>query len=241
MGVRAKQFLTVAIGVVVALVMISLGVWQTSRYQASMEDVATQRLAEPPVVLADNVNADGSIEDIYGRRVTLSGSFLPEVSVHVGTSQPMRYATAFQLDDGRHVAVVLGVGTSPVSPNGISAAPTELVGVFTSSDPAVTGTVPDDAPDGSIASLRLQGLVQSWPQPLVSGYVTVLPEDSTGYGLEPALVVLPEQEGTGMHQGYALQWWVFAGAAVVFSVIVARGFREDSKPATRRSDRSPIR
>lgn len=231
MGVRGKQFLAVSVGVVVALVMIVLGVWQTNRYQASMEDVATQRLAEPPVVLADNVHPDGTIEDIYGRRVTLSGHFLPEVFVHVGTGQPMRYATAFQLDDGRHVAVVLGEGTSPVAPVGVSAAPTDLVGVFTSSDPAVTGTVPDDAPDGSIASLRLQGLVQTWPQPLMAGYVTVLPGDSVDYGLDPALVVLPEQEGTGMHQGYALQWWVFAGAAVVFSVIVARGFREDARPA----------
>lgn len=231
MSVRTKQFLAVSIGVLVGVAMILLGIWQTNRYQASMEDVAAQRLAEPPVVLADNVHPDGTIEDVYGRRVTLSGRFLPDVSVHVGTGQPMRYVHAFQLDDDRHVAVVLGEGTSPVSPTGISDAPTQLVGIFTASDPAVTGTVPVEAPEGSMASLRLQNLVQSWPQPLVAGYVTLLPEDSVQYGLAPAQVVLPEQEGSGMHQGYALQWWVFAGAAVAFSGIVARGFREDPTPS----------
>ena len=44
------------------------------------------------------------------------------------------------------------------------------------------------------------------------------------FGLEPAESKLPEVEGTAMHQGYALQWWVFAGAAVAFSIVVARGF-----------------
>ncbi len=231
MSVRTKQVLAVTIGVAVGLGMIVLGLWQTSRYQESIEDVASQRLAEPPVMLAESVRDDGTVEDIYGRRVSVSGHFLPDVSLHVGTGQPMRYVGAFRQDDGRHVAVVLGEGTSPIQPAGISEAPTQLVGVFTSSDPTIPGSVPADAPEGSLTSLRLQNLVQSWPQPLVAGYVTLLPEGAADYGLDAAHVVLPEQEGSGMHQGYALQWWVFAGAAVVFSAIVARGFREEAKPA----------
>ena len=67
MSVRTKQVLAVTIGVAVGLGMIVLGLWQTSRYQESIEDVASQRLAEPPVMLAESVRDDGTVEDIYGR------------------------------------------------------------------------------------------------------------------------------------------------------------------------------
>lgn len=227
MSVRLKQIIAVSIGVTLGIVMILLGIWQTARYQASMEDIANERMEQPAVELAPHVHPDGSIDDIYGRRVNVTGSFVSDTHVFVGTEQPLRYVHAFELDDGRFIAVVLGeTDTGEVA---VESGELELTGVFTASDAAVPGEVPDDAPDGTMTSLRLQSLVQTWPKPLIAGYITLMPDDAEGFGLSPAEAVLPEQEGTEMHQGYALQWWVFAAAAVAFSIVVARGFAADER------------
>lgn len=239
MNYRVKQFLAVAVGVLVSGVMIFLGIWQGTRYQESIEDVAGQRAAEPAVALAEHVHADGSIDDVYGRQVTVAGSWVQDVGIHIGSEMPLRYAHAFRMDDGRHIPIVLGETHSTVTdlPSGDA----EITGIFTSGDPAVAGEVPVDAPDGTVTSLRPQQLVQSWPNPLIAGYITLPAEGASQFGLTPAEAVLPEQEGSGMHQGYALQWWVFAVAAVIFGGIVARGFKpqpetvaepEPAEPAT---------
>lgn len=230
MPLRLKQALAVVVAVLVAIVMLWLGLWQMAAFQRSMDDVAAQRAQMPTVSLADSVASDGTVADIYGRRVTLSGSYLPEYSVLVGTTWPMRVVTLVRLDDGRHVAVVRGT-----TPSGEVTAPpsgeVELVGTFTAGDKGDEQAVPADAPSGSLSSLRLQSLVQDWPQPLISGYVTLSAEDSAAAGLGVAEVVLPEAQGTGMHQGYALQWWVFAGASVAFGIVVARGFGKSAAKA----------
>lgn len=229
MSLRAKQVLAVAVGIVVAIVMLLLGLWQMASFQRSMVDIGAQRADMEPVVLADSVAPDGTVDDIYGRRTIISGSYLPEHSLMVGTEWPMRVVTLFQLDDGRHIAVVRGLSEEPVDDAEDLPTDTTTEGFFTAGDQAGTDPVPDDAPEGSLPTLRLQSLVQDWPQPIISGYVTLDADGAAAFGLEPAEAVLPEGEGTAMHQGYALQWWVFAGASVAFGIIVARGFKEDSE------------
>ena len=65
---------------------------------------------------------------------------------------------------------------------------------------------------------------------MIPGYVTLNADGAQRFDLAPAKAELPEVEGSYMHQGYALQWWVFAAAAIAFSIVVARGLRPD--PAT---------
>lgn len=228
MTLRLKQALVIVIGIVVALGMLGLGLWQMSRYRQSSDDVAQQRLALEAVSLVDSVSTDGTVADIYGRRVTLEGSLLRGDEVLVGTEAPYRVAAPVELTDGRYVAVVLGTADSEVSLDGISEGPLELVGVFTASDKGVSATADTELIAGRIETLRLQSLAQVWPSPLISGYVT-LEGDPYDLGLPAAEVLLPEAEGTAMHQGYALQWWVFAGAAIAFSIFVARGLGRGSK------------
>lgn len=224
MPLRVKQALAVGMGIVVALVMLWLGLWQMAAFQRSMEDVAAQRAVMPSVPLADSVAPDGTVADIYGRTVTMTGTYLPEHSLLVGTSWPMRVVTLFRLDDGRHIAVVRGTAPSADVPPPVAAEGTAVAGTFLAGDKDSEDPLPPGAPAGSLPSLRLQSLVQDWPQPLISGYVTLSASDSAAEGLGVAQVVLPEGQGTAMHQGYALQWWVFAGAAVAFGIVVARGF-----------------
>lgn len=223
MSLRLKQVLAVLVGILVAAVMLVLGLWQMSRFQLSMQDIAAERRAMAPVELTEHIGADGTIDDIYGRIVTAQGHYLPEYEEVVGTGSP-RVVTAFQMDDGRHVAVVRGItdGSPPPPPAG----GTEIAGVLTASD--------HDDPEAPSGSVRLQKLAQTWPSPLVSGYVTLTDAQAGAHGLRPAEAVLPEGQGTAMHQGYALQWWVFAVAAIAFSVFIARNFRvQEEKRAER--------
>ena len=223
MNLRAKQAISVTIGVIVAGVMLLLGLWQMSSFQRSMVDVAAERAAEPSLSLADSVSSDGTIQDIYGRRVQFSGQIVPGRELYVGTHWPLRVAVPFEMTDGRVVPLVLGLADAPVVlPN---PGQMDVEGIFTAGDRAEDVPAPGDAPKGSVPSLRLQELVQEWPQPMVAGYVTLNAEQAAGFGLEAAKAELPEVHGTAMHQGYALQWWVFAGAAVAFSIVVARGFK----------------
>lgn len=220
MSLRLKQTIVVLVGVLVAVVMLALGLWQMAQFQRSTLDVATQRAAMEAVPLAENVRPDGTVEDIYGRYATATGHFLPEHQALIGVGSPLRVATAFELEDGRSVAVVRGSveagSTVPPPP----AEEQQLTGVFLAGDgPAAAGV----EPLGDLATLRLQQLAQDWPSGLVGGYLTLSEEDSAAQGLGPAEVVLPEGQGSAMHQGYALQWWVFAGAAIAFSIFIARG------------------
>ena len=223
MSLRLRRVITIAVGVVVAVVMLILGVWQMSSFQRSVVDIADERASQAPVALADNIRADGTIEDIYGRRVEFSGQVVPDVEVLVGTQWPMRVAVPFEMTDGQIVPLVLGLTDTPVDINN----PGDLAveGIFTAGDVDEDTSPPSDAPAGSLPTLRLQELVQDWPQPMIAGYVTLDANGAARFGLDPATAALPEAQGTSMHQGSALQWWVFAAAAVAFSIVVARGLK----------------
>lgn len=215
MSLRAKQVTAVVVGVVVAVVMVVLGLWQMSRFQLSVEDIAAQRAAEPAVELAPAVHEDGTIDDVFGRRVRAVGEYLPEYQEVVGTTKP-RVVTVLKLDDGRHLAVVRGAiqpGSEPPAP---PAGEQAVEGVLLASDNDA------DSPSGAV---RLQTLAQTWPSPLVGGYVTLDEAPARAQGMVPSAVELPEQKGTSMHRGYALQWWVFAAASVAFGIFTARQLR----------------
>lgn len=242
MSIRTKQTLAILASLVVAGVMLLLGLWQMASYEESTRNVSAERAAEAPVALADQVSDDGTVQDVYARRVTLSGTYLPEYEALIGTEAPWRVATAFRMSDGRTVAVVRGAvepgATVPAPPAGEQ----DLVGVFLAPDKSVTdaqspGEIPaspddaaGDAPD--LPTLRVQELAQTWPSPLIGGYVTLSATDSAAQGLAEAPLVLPEAEGSPTHRGYALQWWVFAAGAVAFGIYAARGFAKQEARKT---------
>lgn len=252
MSVWAKQTLAILASVVVAGVMLLLGLWQMASYEESTHDVSAERAAAPPIALADQVSADGTVQDVYARRVTVTGEYLPEHQVLVGVTNEegkacrdatgstvecdvWRVATAFRLTDGRTVAVVRGAvepgSSAPAPPTGEQS----LVGVFLAPDKAGADTSggPNSSGDHVGApdhpTLRVQELAQTWPSPLIGGYITLSSADSVAQGLTAAPLVLPEAEGSPTHRGYALQWWVFAAGAVAFGIYAARGFAKQDE------------
>lgn len=234
MGLRAKQAVALAAGLVLAVIMVLLGLWQQASYEESTRDVSAERAAMDPVSLLDNVAQDGSIEDVYGRRVEVAGVYEDLPTLLVGSSRPLRVVNALRTTDGRVVAVVRGASDLPdvaAPPSG----PQDITGIFLAPDLAT-----DQVAEGAdLGSLRIQALAQDWPSPLIAGYVTLPADDSAAQGLEPAPLFLPEAEGSATHRGYALQWWVFAAGAIAFGVYAARGLEQDERKRQRKAASPP--
>ena len=162
------------------------------------------------------------ITDGYGRTVWFTGTYDADLQVLVPLhDQQDRYRvlTGLQQADGTVVPVVRGVVTGTEVPP-VPAGTVEQRGLLLPSEAADEAPVPD----GQIASIRLASLAQKWTQPLVSGYVTLPPEESERQQLEPADVELPEGEGRLRNGAYAFQWWIFAAFAVGMSIKMARDF-----------------
>ena len=218
--IRLRQTLIVLLGLVVAAVMVVLGLWQLDVYHSQGQAVADQRAAAPAVEVGSVARAGQPVPDGYGRTVTFRGTYLPQAQALVPeTDRPgsFRVLSALRLDNGDVLPVVRGVTatpTPPLPPNGEQAA----AGLLLPSEEAPTG----DLPPGQISSVRLPTLAQTWPGPLVSGFVTLSPEESAAQGLDAAPVVLPEGSGRLRNGAYALQWWVFAAFAVGLAVRAAR-------------------
>ena len=210
--------LIVAVGVLAALIMGWLGLWQAQVFVNQGQSAAAAITGEPVQALDASVTGD-NVGGLWGHTVSVSGHYLPDQQVLVvGSDGTGRVVTAFQLSDGRVVAIARGVGSGrEVPPTGDLA----QTGVFLPTEAAADWTVPT----GTYGSVRLQALAQVWPQPVVSGYVTLDASEAKAQGLNAAAVVLPTLDGQFRNAGYALQWWAFAVFALVMSVLIARNYR----------------
>ncbi len=208
----------VALGVVLALVMGWLGLWQAQVFVNTGKSAAAA-ITEGTALALDASVTGGSVGGLWGHTVIMSGRYLPDEQVLVvGSDGAQRVVTAFQLADGRVVAVARGVG--PITSTAPSGDLTQT-GVFLPTEAQTDHAVPT----GSYGSVRLQALAQIWPQPVVSGYLTLDASEASQQGLTAAPVVLPTLQGKERNAGYALQWWAFAAFALVMSVIIARNYR----------------
>lgn len=220
MGVRARQWLIAVLGAAVTLAMLGLGLWQMRVFEDRENESAAARSVQAPVRLLDFVATDGTVGDVYGKPATASGRYLPAQQARVVSENgTVRVLTAFQVADGRVLAVVRGTlgaaaDTLPDPPAG----ELDQTGVFLPSEPGSGGA--DDG--GELGSVRLTVLAQYWPQQLLPGFITLRASDSSAQGLAPSVVALPTGEGSIQNIGYALQWWVFAAFAGFMTVRFVR-------------------
>jgi surfeit locus 1 family protein len=218
--IRLRQVLIVLVGLVVAAVMVVLGLWQLDVYHSQGRAAADRRAREPAVEVGVVARAGQPVPDGYGRTVSFRGAYLAGTQALVPVEDrpgSYRVLSALRLDNGDVLPVVRGVTDSPSAP----ATPTgtqEAAGLLLPSEEAEAGALPP----GQVSSVRLPTLAQTWPGPLVSGFVTLSPAESAAQGLAPAAVVLPEGSGRLRNGAYALQWWVFAAFAVGLAIRMAR-------------------
>ncbi|HHU37856.1 MAG TPA: SURF1 family protein [Propionibacterium sp.] len=229
MSTRLKQFVILTVGVVGALVMVFLGLWQMQVFVDKGNKTVEDRAAQPAVAFEEYLGDDARLRDIYGKQVTIAGTYLPDHQVLVPTDGSYRVLAALEVSDGRILPVVRGLAPSedaiPAPPPGER----HELGLFLPGE----GDVKDDrginveVPDGQLASVRMPALAQEWTN-LVPGFVTLGEGDAADHGLAHAPVSLPTGEGSAQNSGYALQWWVFAAFGLGMAIKLAHslGVRE---------------
>lgn len=219
MNKRKQQAIIWSIGMFVTAVMLGLGIWQAQAFSDSGRDALIARMQEPPVELLEVAPAGREPGDSYGRAVAATGVFIPEQELLIpvpGDESRARVLTALKLSDSSVVPVVRGVATGTPSPP-----PTGEVtvhGIFLPSE----GEPERELPEGQLGTIRMPRIAQMWDQSLVPGFIVLDEAGARAQGMPPAQVQLPSNAGHARNQGYALQWWIFAFAAVAATVKLSR-------------------
>jgi surfeit locus 1 family protein len=211
--IRLRQAGVLLLGCVLAAAMVAMGWWQLEVYTASGERSAAERASLPPVALTEVATPGEQVTEGFGRTVHAEGRYDPDLQVLVPLrKEPDRFrvVSGLRLARGGVLAVVRGVSRAPAPPPPAGAV--SVTGVLLPSE---------DGGDRS-TSVRLPLLAQTWPGPLVSGVVTADATQAAAQGLDPAPVDLPPAPGRLRNRAYAMQWWLFAGFAVLFAARVAR-------------------
>ncbi|MDO5498662.1 MAG: SURF1 family protein [Propionibacteriaceae bacterium] len=219
MNKRRQQVLIWSIGMLVTAVMLGLGLWQMESFRHQGQEALIARMNEPAVQLADVAPVGEMPTDGYGRMVEAHGTYLPEEQLLVPDHRDpssFRVLTALELADGSIVPVVRGEARGTPSPP--PAGPLTQRGILLPTE----GEPETELPEGQIASVRLARIAQIWSQPMVSGFIVLDAPDAQAQNLAPAQVELPSNAGHARSQGYALQWWIFAAAAIAATIKLSR-------------------
>ncbi|TDT30996.1 SURF1 family protein [Naumannella halotolerans] len=212
-----QRALIILVGVAAAGVMACLGLWQAQVFIDDGERNAAARADLPSGVVDEVASPEVSPVDWYGRTVTMTGEYLPSYQLFIPDGEHYRVLTAFETDRGNIVPVIRGVvdePSAPAPPSGV----VERSGVLLASELEVGGALPE----GQIGSVRLPELAQSWPRPMISGYVTLPLDQAQAEGFAEADVLrLPDASGSARSRGYSLQWWIFGAFALGISIKIA--------------------
>jgi surfeit locus 1 family protein len=231
-----KQIGIIALGCLLAAVMAVLGVWQLNVYQHQGAEASAARAARPPVALASVAPAATRVTDGYGLSVQFTGTYDPKLQVLVpldGSTTALRVVSGLRQADGSTVTVVRGlVPTTAAAAPPPPAGEVTQTGVLLPSEEAgdslaSTSSSPSSEPV-TIPSVRVPLLAQTWPGPMVDGYVVLSAADATADALTPAPLVLPEGQGRLRNGAYAAQWWLFGAFAILMSARIARDLGDKS-------------
>lgn len=207
-------------GLIVTAVMLALGLWQMDRFREQGRDALIERMQQPAVAMSDVVQLGQVPQDAYGRPVSVRGHYLADHQFLVPVQNrpgTFRILTGLQREDGSVVPIVRGVSGAqpPVVPQG----EVEQTGIFLPSegDGAQRSTGP-----GELGSVRLPDLAQRWTETLTPGFLNLDAAGAQAQGMQAAEIALPSNSGQARNSGYALQWWVFAAAAVATTIKFSR-------------------
>jgi surfeit locus 1 family protein len=225
-----KQIAIVVLGCVIAGVMAVLGIWQLRVYEQQGAEASAARAAQAPVPLASVAPAAARVTEGYCLSVRFTGSYDPGLQVLVpltGSTERLRVVTGLRQVDGSTVAVVRGlVPAITAEPPAPPAGEVTQVGVLLPSEEAGDRLTPTGS--GVLPSVRVPLLAQTWPGPMVDGYVVLSAADAQAGGLSPAPLLLPEGPGRLRNGAYAAQWWIFGLFAIAMSARIARDIGERS-------------
>ena len=229
----AKQIGIIILGCALGAGMAMMGIWQLDVYHRQGAEASTARATQVPVPLTSVAAPGTRVTDGYGLAVEFTGTYDPALQILVpldGSDTQFRVVTALHLADGGTLAVARGLVAAdsselpapsgrPVTQSGVLL-PSEEAG---DAEPAANGSIP------RLSSVRIPQLAQTWPGPMVDGFVVLSAADARAEGLTPAPLVLPEGQGRLRNGAYAAQWWIFGLFAVVMSIKMARDLGEKTE------------
>lgn len=222
MNTRVKQLVIGLLGCALSFFMLFLGLWQMEVFQSQADNSAAARASSPAVDLEENLVND-KVGDLYGRQVSAKGTWLAGPQFLVGTEYPLQVVGALRTEGGRTLTVVRGSipkgAPIPKPPRGKAS----VTGVILPTQAKESVPLPADAPQGTLGSVRLEQLAQSWPAPMIDGFVTQSAEASAAQSLGATSPEIPDiGGGKTRNRGYALQWWAFAGFGFVATAVAVR-------------------
>lgn len=209
-----------AFAILAITVCVIAGLWQMGVYDSRKQSEQADKQHVPTVSFASLRWGpdDAFVPRLDHRPVTISGRFAPAadqvwVSGKIEAGRPGYWLVAPFVVDGGTSAVLVVRGWS-AQHGDLPAAPsaTSIHGVIV---PGEGSGAPLDS-RRVIGSLRIPALINSLPYELYSGFAISTSASAAG-GLQLATPPLP---GTSWTTGlrnlmYALQWWVFAGFALL--------------------------
>jgi surfeit locus 1 family protein len=228
---RARIVLLASFGLVV-LVCLRLGFWQLGRLhqRRAANEIALAARAAPVVSLDPENVADRSLA---GRRVRTSGHYDHTHDVVLRGKAyngvpGVEVVSPLVLEDGRH-AVLVHRGFMP-TPDAVTVqtdSVREFGKVRVEGIAELVGSGAGDRLERghrqTWARLDLDAMSTSMPYQLAPVYIRQSPDS----GLPPFPRRLePPVIGDGPHLNYAIQWFAFAGMAVVFGLVIWRQQRE---------------
>jgi surfeit locus 1 family protein len=226
-----KRWLGLAIGLLVAGGCVRLGFWQLDRLRQRRASNVTieRRLSEPPLEVGLILEAPSAAFDtLQYRRAMVGGTFDFERQVVVMARSlngvpAVIVVTPLLVDSTAAILVERGIVPSP------DARSVDLNALVEAESSIVTGVLL--APRHAMAPASAEWPVHVRdpdPAALAPRYPyrlspMVLRRDSASPGRPSALQALALPERTnGPHLSYAIQWFAFAGIAVVGSVVLFR-------------------
>ena len=233
-ALKPKWLLFHLLIVLLVVLMVYLAFWQLHRLQSRREfnDDVRSRSSIPVADFATVVGPGVEPDSIEWRTVSLSGTYLPdEQIVVVNRSQSgqagSNVVTPLETSDGTVVLVNRGfvrytggaddAGDAPAPPQG----DVTVIGRVRVSEERRLGGLTD--PPGELDETQridLERLAPQLPAPLAPVYLDLI-ETTPAQPVPPVPVPEPEL-GEGPHLSYMLQWFFFAGCAIVGWVLALR-------------------
>ena len=235
-----------------------LGSWQLGVARDRGEAQSLREAQGRPAVPIDEVLAPqrSFTSAADGRRVTVQGAYDRSQQVLVSDRrQPggdgavgWWVVGAFRTSAGAWLPVVRGWVAGPGDPAADAATTPSgtvtLEGVLQPDEPPAQASGPVD---GRLTSLDVADLVNRWGTPIYNGFLVLTSQrpDVRAGGVQPQLVPPPQPQQHGVawrNAAYAVQWWIFAGfALVMWWKMVQQAARDEAGSPTEEAEREHTR
>jgi cytochrome oxidase assembly protein ShyY1 len=219
------------LGVAATVAAVLLGLWQLSAWEAQRDAAARDRSSLAPAPLAKVLGPDDPFpSSAVGRPVELTGTWLPESTFYVtdrdldgrtGSWAVTPVAVCEEPADCAQSSALLVVRGWAADPADAPAPPDGQVSLRGWLQPAEgSGLADPDPSDDVLPEVRIADAIQRVDQDLYGAFLIAEDADPRDamQGLEP---VTPESlpapdSSTGLRNLlYAIQWWLFAGFALI--------------------------